>query len=115
MEAESKIILDLNNNLWNLKELSTMEEYYSENIIVNRHFKTSVGIAQEQDMIANAHDAFTLKKHIVNELIQKNEVIVIRWKNIFIHSGKFLNFEPTGKVITFTGTNTYHFRGGGKL
>ncbi|MFN8677312.1 MAG: ester cyclase [Thermomicrobiales bacterium] len=48
----------------------------------------------------------------IEKVITQDDLVVIRYRSTGTHTGEFQGYAPTGKIITWTGTNIYRIECG---
>lgn len=51
-------------------------------------------------------------KFTIEDMIEENDVVVVRWRSKSRQIGKFLGIEATNKIMEFTGVAIDHFEDG---
>jgi steroid delta-isomerase-like uncharacterized protein len=65
------------------------------------------GVAQLKQLMTSIYVAFPDFHLDIDELIAEEDRVVKRFTIHCTHQGEFLGVPPTGKLITFSGTDTY--------
>jgi steroid delta-isomerase-like uncharacterized protein len=70
------------------------------------------GMEQLKQLMTSIYAAFPDFHLDIDELIAEGDKVVKRFTIHCTHQGEFMGVPPTGKAITFSGTDTYRIAGG---
>ncbi len=62
--------------------------------------------------MAGTADAFPDLRGEVDELLGEGDTVVVRWTQSATHSSEFMGVPPTGKRVTWSGTNIFRVADG---
>ena len=99
-----KVYSDL---IWNDKNLSRIDQFLSENIVINSPLERIIGIDAMVGIIARWHKAFSDLKVSWDDFISEGDKVVSRWTTEGVHTGDFLGHRPTNKKVSYNGVSIY--------
>ena len=97
---------------YNTGNTATVDEIYAADYVGHDpHGFKAGGMEQLEQLMASMYAAFPDFHLDIDELIAEGDKVVKRWTVRFPHTGEFMGSLPTGKAITFSGTDTYRIAG----
>jgi steroid delta-isomerase-like uncharacterized protein len=75
-------------------------------------FPDGVGLDHAKAVLGFLITGFPDVKHTIEDVIIKDDRVVIRWTATGTQTGEFQGIAPTGKQVTWTGVNIYRFECG---
>jgi steroid delta-isomerase-like uncharacterized protein len=75
-------------------------------------FPDGVGVDHAKAVLGFLITGFPDVKHTIEDVIIKDDRVVIRWTATGTQTGEFQGIAPTGKQVTWTGVNIYRFECG---
>lgn len=100
-------------DIWNSKDVSLYEGLVHPDTV--HHFgqgPDTVGLAALQEGVQRFFTAFPDLELVQHEVIADGDFVVIRFTNTGTHLGQFLDLEPLGGPVTWTGINIFRFECG---
>ncbi len=98
---------------YNRENVDVVDEIYTADFVGHDPAGIKVGgMEQLQQLVTSMYAAFPDFHVVIDELIAEGDKVVKRWTVRFTHTGEFMGSLPTGKAITFSGTDTYRIAGG---
>ena len=98
---------------YNRENLAVVDEVFAADYVGHDpHGFKAGGIEQVKELMEGMYAAFPDFHLHIDELIAEGDKVVKRWTVRFTHTGEYMGSPPTGKAITFSGTDTYRIAGG---
>ncbi len=98
---------------YNRENVDVVDEIYAADYV--GHDPAGIkagGMEQLQQLVTSMYAAFPDFHVVIDELIAEGDKVVKRFHIHFTHQGEFMGVPPTGKAITFSGTDTYRIADG---
>jgi steroid delta-isomerase-like uncharacterized protein len=97
----------------NEHNLDVLDEIAAPDIIQHSgSLPDGVGIDHAKAVLGVLLTGFPDVKHTIDDVIARDDRVVIRWTATGTQTGEFLGLAPTGKPATWTGINIYRFECG---
>jgi len=104
--SNSKIAKDLFERVWNNRELELTKELFDEKFNIYNpaipDFKSG-GVAGFLATVKLILEAFPDMEFVIDDLIEQDDKIVVRWRGRGHHEGDFFGVAPTHKKVTYAG------------
>ncbi|MEM1223104.1 MAG: nuclear transport factor 2 family protein [Verrucomicrobiota bacterium] len=110
--SNKKIVEAIVSELWNQRDLSAVDRYFSPEVEVTYEGETTIG---NENVAAGAEFYFagwTNTKTTITHLVAEGDGVTIRWQTTGTQTGPYGDLEATGKTITYTGADYYRFSEG---
>jgi steroid delta-isomerase-like uncharacterized protein len=113
LEQNKALVRRSVSEFYNRENLDAVDEIYAADFISHdpAGFKEG-GMAELMQLMDSIYDAFPDFHIEIDELIAERDKVVKRFTINCTHQGEFMGVPPTGKPITFSGTDTYRIAGG---
>lgn len=98
--------------IFNRTNIDVITELIAEDVLIHDTDKELAGLDQLRQGIMNLHHAFPDLHYMVEDLLEDNDRVVIRYKGKGTHCGAFRGIPPTGKNMTYTGILICRFKNG---
>jgi steroid delta-isomerase-like uncharacterized protein len=97
----------------NDSDLAVLDEIAADDIVHHAGtFPDVQGRDAVKGILGALHTGFPDVRHTIEQVITKDDVVVIRWQAKGTHEGTFQGFAPSGKPVTWTGINIFRFECG---
>jgi len=93
--------------VWDKKDLSAIEKFFHDDVIVHSVLKQTQGTEQLYTILKSWHEAFPNMQVSFDDYICQDNRVVSRWRAQGCHEGRFLDFPPTHKTIHYSGVTIY--------
>lgn len=100
------------NKVWNEKEISAIDEFMDENVIIHSLLGNFQGPEQMKTVAGVWLHAFPDLLVQNTHTICENDSVVILWTGSGTHRGEFKNHKPTDKKISYAGATIYRIENG---
>ena len=103
--------------LWGDNELHKSDEYFAKNYINHQMpdaqgGTSAISLEEWRALVADFHKGFSNVKMEVLLQVAEGTYVCSRWRMTGKHTGKFMEYAPTGKTTTWTGTQTDRYEDG---
>ena len=97
----------------NQGDLEVLDEITASDIIHHAGtFPDGIGTNAVKSVLGALLTGFPDLRHTIEQVIAKDDTVVIRWQAEGTNDGEFQGHAPTGKTATWTGVNIYRFECG---
>lgn len=110
--ANKKRVADIVEELWNQRDLSAVERHFDPEVKVTYENSTSTG-RESLTKGASAYFEGWSKSHTrITHLVAEGDSVTIRWVTTGTHTGVYAGVKPTGRTVTYSGSDFYRFEDG---
>ncbi|MBK2270218.1 ester cyclase [Francisella philomiragia] len=110
-----KRIDELLNSLWNDKEISAIDHYFSDISIIDSPLSTSIGSNAKKEIVNKWFNALPDVSYKTDLLICEDNTVISNWTCKASHLGSFMGANPTGEIIEYKGSSTFKFSDDNKI
>lgn len=113
LEQNKELIRRSVAEFYNRENVGTVDELYATDYVGHdpAGFKAG-GVDHLKKFMKGIYASFPDFQLDIDDLIAEGDKVVKRWTVRCTHQGEFMGVPPTGKAITFSGTDTYRIAGG---
>lgn len=97
---------------WNDGDLDALDEIVDESYVRHTLFGDLVGVQAWKDRIAELRAAFPDFRTVFDETVTDGERLAARFTASGTHTGEYMGFAPSSKVLTFNGMVMAHYKDG---
>lgn len=100
--------------VWNLGRMEAIDEMASPDVVGHGQAQhdTVIGREQFRTFAQGFRAAFPDLKVTIDQLVEQGDKVVVRWSATMTHRGTFLDFPPTGRKASITGTSIQRISSG---
>lgn len=103
--------------MWASGNSETPEDIFAESYVNHQEPDAHGGVTARdleawKDLIREYHGAFTSSQVAILMQVAEGDVVATRWEFTATHTGPYLDLEPTGREVTWTGVEIDRFEGG---
>ena len=110
--ANKKTVADIVTELWNQRDLSAVARHFDPQVKVTYENSTASG---SENIATGAKAYFTGWSNSntrITHVVAEGDAVTIRWVTTATHTGPYAGIEPTGKSVTYSGSDYYRFEEG---
>lgn len=107
-----EIIETYTNALWNDHQLTSIDDYFSPEVLIESPLKKVTGITAYKDIVQSWLTAFPDLRVPFRELTCEGNTVVSRWQSQGTHRGDFQGIAATNKTVTYDGVTIYQLSEG---
>ena len=113
LEQNKELVRRSVSDFYNRENLAAADDLYTTDYVGHDPAGFKAGsVEQHKQFMAGLYAAFPDFHVDIDEMIAEGDKVVKRFTVRFTHQGEFMGVAPTGKAITFSGTDTYRIAGG---
>lgn len=105
-------ISDYMNRLWNEKDLSAVDRYVHEKVIIHSLLGAFYGSQEMKNMAQVWLNAIPDMKVQVTSLIAEGNKVAAHWTSTGTHKGHLRSIQPTNRLVNYGGVSIYGFEKG---
>ena len=110
MNTQEKMIYNLFNTLWKDHEISVIEQYFSEDVLIESPLGVAIGIAGKLAIAKHWLEAFPKFNGGVDRIISHGGQVLLRWSTVARQDGEFCGVPATGKYFSYAGNSSFCIR-----
>ncbi|QDT15806.1 ester cyclase [Alienimonas californiensis] len=100
---------------YNGRDPDAVDEFMAEDVTLFAEGETLTGRDAVRDRVAAVLAGFDPLRLTVDRILCDGEEVLVHWSVIKTHTGRFLNIEPTGRVVRVRGSSWGRFRDDGLI
>jgi steroid delta-isomerase-like uncharacterized protein len=93
--------------LWNQKDLSVIDQFFSDKTLIHSPMKKTQGKKEMQAIVQHWLQAFSDLHCDWLDWITEDQKVMVRWTAQGTHLGHFMEFPATGKNIQYEGVSIF--------
>jgi steroid delta-isomerase-like uncharacterized protein len=94
-------------DLWNRVDLDAAEQILSAEFVEHLTHEHERGIEEFKEYVSIYRSAFPDIQNRVEKIVAEADMVAVLWTSRGTHQGEFMGFQPTGRVVTFTGMRLF--------
>lgn len=106
------IIQDYMKRVWKDKDMSAIDEVFTDKTIIHSPFRTTESAAAMKDIVERWLEAFPDLELKWIDFIAEGDMVVSRWMAEGTHIGSFFETSPTHREVSYSGITTYKLKDG---
>ncbi len=102
-EQNKMLARHLFEEVWNSKNLATLDEMVAPNFVFHNSVQTFYGPEGFKQFAKTYYTAFPEAHFTIEDAIAEGDTVALHWTSRGTHSGELLGIPPTGKQVTVSG------------
>lgn len=101
------LVTRLFEEVWNKKQLQLIDEIFSEDFLLHAGDSELKGRSNIHNLLQEWQTAFPDIHHTVEDIVQEDDKVVVRWKGEGTQKGPFSGLLPTGNKMQYRGITLF--------
>lgn len=112
MKNNKELIVNYSKKLWNDRDISVIDQFFTKDAKIHSPFTTIKGRQTMHDIVDKWLTAFPDLSITWEEFIAEGDKVMSRWTAQGTHLGGFFDTKPTYRIVTYSGITIYHLEKG---
>lgn len=110
MNSIKEIAEEYANNIWNEKDVGTIDRLVQDNAIIHSSLGEFQGINALKNIVHVWLNAFPDLRIYNDIVISEKDIVSIQWHGKGTHQGELKGKKPTGKKVSYSGATIYRVK-----